>query len=166
MELTYTEIGATRGPLPRGFHHVERRVDIGSGRDGFDRAASALMGWDMHRGAGLRVNASTPTAEVGSTVAMSLGWIRIPCRVVYVVAEQNRVGFAYGTLAGHPEQGEECFVVEFDETDDKVYVDIRAFSRPGRWFVKLGGPLGRVAQRVFTDRYFAALRRSAESKVI
>ncbi len=120
----------------------------------------------MHRGVGLRVNASTPGVEVGSTVAMSLGWIRIPCRVVYVVAEPNQVGFAYGTLTGHPEQGEECFIVEFDDSDEAVYAVIRAFSRPGRWFVKVGGPLGRVVQRVFTDRYFTALRKSAAANPI
>jgi len=161
MDYTYDEVGGTRGPLPAGFHHVERRVRIGTGRLVYDAAASALFRWDMHRGAGLGVRASTPIADVGSTVTLTLGPVKIPCGVVYVVAEQNRTGFAYGTLPGHPENGEELFVVEFDPSDDGVYGVIAAFSRPGRWYTRLGGPLGRLTQRVFTDRYICALRNAA-----
>lgn len=165
MELTYTEVEGTRGVLPDGFHHVDRKVVIGHGRAAYSAASTALTSWEMHRGSGLRVTADSATADVGSTVVMGLGPIRIPCRVVYVVAEQNRTGFAYGTLTGHPEQGEECFLVEYDGDGDEnggvVYAHIIAFSRPGRWFTKLGGPLGRLVQRTFTGRYIAALRRSA-----
>ena len=161
MDFTYNEVGGTRGPLPAGFHHVERRVRIASGRAAFDAAAAALSRWDMHRGAGLRVQASTPTAEVDSAVTLKLGPVKIPCRVVYVVAEDNRSGFAYGTLPGHPEMGEELFVVEFDPSDDGVYAVIAAFSRPGRWYTRLGGPVARIVQQVLTDRYVAALRKSA-----
>ncbi|MGA9871978.1 MAG: DUF1990 domain-containing protein [Rhodococcus sp. (in: high G+C Gram-positive bacteria)] len=160
MTLTYPEVGGTRGPLPAGYHHTDRRVRIGSGRPAYASAAQALLGWDMHRGAGLRVDASAPTAVVDAEVVLSLGPVRIPCRVVYVVDEVDRTGFAYGTLAGHPEQGEERFVVELDG-DGSVYVHIVAFSRPGRWFTKIGGPAGRLVQRVFTSRYCAALARAA-----
>ena len=38
--------------------------------------------------------------------------VKAPARVVYVINEKKRKGFAYGTLAGHPEPGEESFVVE------------------------------------------------------
>lgn len=161
MDFTYDEVGGTRGPLPAGFHHVERRVRIATGRAAYDAAASALSSWGMHRRVGMKVRASTPTAEVDSTVTLSLGPIKIPCRVVYVVSEENRAGFAYGTLSGHPEVGEELFVVEFDPADDGVYAVIAAFSRPGRWYTRMGGPIGHLAQRVFTDRYVAALRKSA-----
>ncbi len=162
MNFTYDEVGATRGPLPVGYHHLDRRVPIGTGRGAFDAAASALTAWDMHRGAGLGVRASTPTAEVDSTVTLTLGPVKIPCRVIYIVAERNRTGFAYGTLPGHPEQGEELFVVEIDEADETVYAAITAFSRPGRWYTRLGGPIGRLTQRFYTDRYLAALRRAAQ----
>lgn len=37
--------------------------------------------------------------------------LRAPCRVVYTVTESRRRGFAYGTLPGHPECGEEAFVI-------------------------------------------------------
>ncbi|MDJ0391900.1 DUF1990 domain-containing protein [Rhodococcus sp. G-MC3] len=163
MDLSYPEIGATRGPLPRGYHHIDRRVPIGHGRAAFEAAVTALLGWEMHRRSGLGVKADTATAATGSTVVLTLGPVRIPCRVVYVVDEGSRAGFAYGTLDGHPEQGEERFVIEYDESDATVFAHITAFSRPGRWFTKLGGPAGRVVQKLFTDRYFAALRAAVRT---
>ena len=38
-------------------------------------------------------------------------FIVAPCRVVYVTTEPGQFGFAYGTLQGHPEHGEEAFHV-------------------------------------------------------
>ena len=55
--------------------------------------------------------------------------VSAPVRVVYVVDEPRRRGFAYGTLPGHPESGEEAFVVELQE-DDEVTFTVTAFSRP------------------------------------
>jgi uncharacterized protein (UPF0548 family) len=37
--------------------------------------------------------------------------LRAPCRIVYVIDEPDRRGFAYGTLPGHPERGEEAFII-------------------------------------------------------
>ncbi|QCB50844.1 DUF1990 domain-containing protein [Rhodococcus sp. PAMC28707] len=161
MELTYPEIGGTKGPMPAGYHHLDRRVRIGTGRGAFEAAADALSEWQMHRKSGLGVDTSTPRAEADTVVVLTLGRIRIPCRVVYLIDSPDRRGFAYGTLPGHPEQGEECFAVEFDPTNDAVFAHIRAFSRPGRWFTALGGPVGRRVQKLFTDRYLAALRTYA-----
>ncbi|MCU1406114.1 MAG: hypothetical protein JWQ43_2417 [Glaciihabitans sp.] len=75
-----------------------------------------------------------------------------PVRVVYVINEPNRKGFAYGTLEGHPESGEECWIVERTE-DGSVWLTIRAFSRPARWFWWLASPGLRVMQWRFTRRY-------------
>lgn len=72
--------------------------------------------------------------------------------------EPDRVGFAYGTLPGHPECGEQSFVVTRDETG-AVWFTIRAFSRPARWFSRLGAPVTRVLQRLATRRYLRALTR-------
>jgi uncharacterized protein (UPF0548 family) len=83
---------------------------------------------------------------------------RIPVRVVYVVDEPLRKGFGYGTLPGHPERGEESFVVEYRE-DDSVWLTIRAFSRPASWVFWAGYPLVRLMQRLYTDRYERALTR-------
>lgn len=68
--------------------------------------------------------------------------INAPVRVVYLVEGPRERGFAYGTLASHPEIGEERFVVRIDEREI-VWAEIRAFSRPGRWFTRLAGPVAR-----------------------
>jgi uncharacterized protein (UPF0548 family) len=81
---------------------------------------------------------------------------KIPARVVYVIDEPDRKGFAYGTLPGHPERGEESFVVE-RRTDESVWLTIRAFSRPSSWFFWAVYPALRVVQAIFTERYKRAL---------
>ncbi|PRC43343.1 DUF1990 domain-containing protein, partial [Mycobacterium sp. ITM-2017-0098] len=95
--LTYTEIGATAGPMPTAYHHVQKSAVIGRGRDRFEQAAAEGMRWGMLRGAGLRVEATAPVAAVGAEVLVHLGPVMAPCRVVYVVDEPDRRGFAYGT---------------------------------------------------------------------
>jgi len=82
--------------------------------------------------------------------------VKIPARVVYVIDEPDRKGFAYGTLPGHPERGEESFVVE-RRPDESVWLTIRSFSRPAnRWFWA-AYPLLRMMQAIFTERYKRAL---------
>lgn len=87
---------------------------------------------------------------------------RIPARVVYVIDEPDRKGFAYGTLPGHPERGEEAFVVE-RRADDSVWLVIRAFSRPSNAFFWAAYPALRLMQAVFTARYERALTGPIDS---
>jgi len=95
----------------------------------------------------------------GRTVVLGLGVgvkLLLPCRVVYVVNEPNRRGFAYGTLPDHPEQGEEAFVVTQDG-DGSVWFEVTAFSRPGASLVRWAGPIGRAIQSLATTRYERAV---------
>jgi uncharacterized protein (UPF0548 family) len=156
-DFTYPEVGATAGELPAGYHHVHASAVIGHGAGDFDAASAALMSWDVHRRSGIKV-LTAPPVEVGADV--ELRWLgqRIPCRVVDVVDERRRRGFAYGTLSGHPEQGEERFIVSLDPVTDDVTAAITAFSRPGSWATRLAGPIGRRLQRWMTRRYLEALR--------
>lgn len=159
--FTYAEVGATRGVPPTDAHVVRAERVVGRGADDFAAVREAILTYGMQRGAGLRVRASTPRAEVGTVLVMStplFGPIRIPCRVVYVVDEPARAGFAYGTLPGHPESGEELFSVEL-RPDDAVVAVVAAFSCPGRWFTRLGAPVGRLLQATMTRRYLAAMVR-------
>lgn len=98
----------------------------------------------------------------GAVVVLGMGVgparLSAPCRVVDVVQEPCRRGFAYGTLLGHPEQGEERFVVEH-EADGTVVLHICAFSRPATWWARLGGPVTRAVQDAVTRRYLAVLSR-------
>jgi uncharacterized protein (UPF0548 family) len=157
LPLTYDEVGATSGPLPAGYHHVKKSAVIGRGRPRFEEAADKGMRWGMLRGAGLRVEATSDVAAVGSEVIVHLGPVRAPCRVVYVIDEPDRRGFAYGTLPGHAESGEERFVVRYDPATDEVYAEVVAFSRHATWWSRLGSPVTSVAQRAITDRYLRAL---------
>ena len=157
LPLTYSEVGATAGTLPRGYHHVHESAVIGRGRKRFDEAAQAVMRWGMLRGAGARVEPTTEVAEVGSEVIVRLGPVRVPCRVVYVVDEPNHRGFAYGTLPGHAETGEELFAVRYDPTSDAVTAEVTAFSRHGTWWSRLAGPFTALVQRTVSKRYVRAV---------
>ena len=86
-----------------------------------------------------------------------LGPVRAPCRVVYVVDEPDRRGFAYGTLPGHAESGEELFLVRYDPATENVYADVTAFSRHATWWSRLASPVTSLVQQIVTDRYLRAL---------
>ncbi len=155
--LTYAEVGATAGNMPAGYHHLHKSSVIGRGRDRFETAAAQGMAWGMLRGAGLRVTATTPVAQIGAEVLVHLGPVVAPCRVVYVVDEPDRRGFAYGTLAGHAESGEELFLVRYDPATEDVIAEVVAFSRHATWWSRLGAPVTSLVQRRVTDRYLRAL---------
>ncbi|HWS39562.1 MAG TPA: DUF1990 domain-containing protein [Actinoplanes sp.] len=162
--FTYPETGATREALlPSGYRHVRRDVPIGEGPETFDRAATALFGWRMHRGAGFGVIADRP-AVPGVPVVIRIGLGRFalnaPCRVVYRVDQPDQRGFAYGTLPGHPESGEEAFVLHLTASGT-VRFRITAFSRPATVLARLGGPLTSVAQEWATSAYLRSMRELA-----
>ena len=93
-----------------------------------------------------------------ATLIVPIGPLKFqaPCRVIYVIDEPSRKGFAYGTLSGHPERGEESFLVE--KTDDgSVWLTVRAFSRPSKWYFWLAYPALRFTQAFYTRRYFRSL---------
>jgi len=115
------------------------------------------MHWGMQRGAGLRVRASSELVVLDAVVLVRMGFLPAPCRVVYVIDEPDIRGFGYGTLAGHPECGEERFVVRRDPDTSSVFAEVSAFSRPATWWSKAGGPLVSVAQRVIAGRYLRAV---------
>ncbi|GIM94772.1 DUF1990 family protein [Paractinoplanes toevensis] len=165
--LTYDEVGATRAEsLPAGYGHVLRDVSLGAGPELFERAVAALFDWRMHQEAGLTVLTAGGKPAPGIDVVLRAGWrwahLTIPCRVVYTVDEPDRRGFAYGTLPGHPEQGEEAFMIVKTGTGD-VRFQIRAFSRPAALLARAGGPFSRMIQQYATDCYVRAVRRLARS---
>jgi uncharacterized protein (UPF0548 family) len=159
LPFTYPEVGATAGTMPAGYRTVAVERKIGTGQTWFEVAWNRLMTWDMHRRAGLLVVAE-PRVAAGGFAMLSIGigpwWINAPVRVVDVVHEPNVRGFAYGTLPGHPETGEERFLIHLD-ADETVRAEIRAFSRPGRALTRLGAPIGRRMQDRVTERYLTAL---------
>jgi uncharacterized protein (UPF0548 family) len=131
-------------------------------RTDFEAAASDLLSWRLQERAGLRVQASESPLQTDTVVLMRLGIgplsLRIPCRVVYVIDQPHLRGFAYGTLPGHPEAGEERFVLE-QHVDETISLTITAFSRPASRLSRLGGPVTRRVQEVMTVRYLRGLDR-------
>ncbi|MEU7134095.1 DUF1990 domain-containing protein [Streptomyces sp. NPDC046261] len=164
--LTYPEAGATAGdaPLPGGYHHLRVSTRVGHGPAAFRAAADAVLSWEMHRAMrGVRIPAGTAAPAPGVTVtpALGLGALSVsgPCEVVWAVREERRAGFGYGTLPGHPECGEEAFVVTLEEATGDVRLTVLAFSRPTRWFTRAVGPLVPLVQRAYARECGRALRR-------
>jgi uncharacterized protein (UPF0548 family) len=165
VPLTYPEVGATAGPeLPAGYRHSEHTVAVGTGREVFDRCVAAVFGWRAQRGVGMRVRATGPATEPGTVVVLTAGLDRfgldIPCRVVWARTEGDEQGFAYGTLPGHPESGEEAFLVRIAPSGE-VTVVLRVFSRLASPAARLAGPLAWGMQSLATKRYLATFRRAA-----
>ncbi|HET9381081.1 MAG TPA: DUF1990 domain-containing protein [Streptomyces sp.] len=163
MSFTYDAVGGTRKQdfCPPGFHSLHVRSRLGEGHDVFRRAAEAVLTWEMHRALGVGITAGADRAAPGVDVTVSLaGVIRAPCRVVWTEEEHRRAGWAYGTLPGHPECGEEAFLV--DRTGDgTVWLTVTAFSRPAKWYAKAGGPATRGFQHAYARRCGNVLRRLA-----
>jgi uncharacterized protein (UPF0548 family) len=166
---TYPEVGATRpavlagAPMPEGYHHLRYQRLIGTGQAAFEAAGACVLSWGTHRGVGFDLRATDPRAIEGATVAFAIGRgpvsLLASCRVVWSVDTQQRCGFGYGTLPGHPETGEEAFVVSRDSAD-RVWVEIVAFSNPGRWYSRLGSPAVSVLQRIAVAAYARAVQRA------
>lgn len=138
-DLTYGEVGGTRGDLPTGYQHLRRSRKVGVGVDCFRDASSTLLEWEMHRRAGVSVRASSESVTEGAVAVLRLGWgplgVNAPVRVVYVIDEEHRKGFAYGTLPGHPESGEEAFVVELRDAVRWNSPSAPSRDRPPGWRV-------------------------------
>ena len=163
--LTYAEVGATRAAdLPTGYLPGEWSEVVGSGPEVFERVAAAVLDWRPQRSVGLRVRATGPAGEVGTVVVLTAGLPRfgydIPCRVVWAQTTGNERGFAYGTLPGHPESGEECFSVRL-AADGDVVVTIRVFSRLATPAARAVSPVSRLLQGLATRRYLSSLRTAA-----
>lgn len=155
---TYGFVGALLGDDPPPLDlDVERT--LGHGPEAFARAREALRSFVPQRSV-----ATVWPADAGAAlgtdliVALGLGPITVVAldRVVAVVDEPDRWGFAYGTLPGHIEVGEEAFVVE-RRPDDAVVARVTATAQvalPGRRVLqRLLLPI----QRRYAERYLDAL---------
>jgi uncharacterized protein (UPF0548 family) len=170
LPFSYAEVGATReGVTPKGYYAVDRyRVKLGEGEAAYRRAVEALRGWRQFDLGWASIVPRGASLEVGTTVAVLARhfgfWSLNSVRVVYLVEGTDRAerfGFAYGTLPGHGEKGEERFVVERDRESGTVYYDVLAFSRPNHTLAWLGYPFARALQRRFAHDSKRAMVRAA-----
>jgi uncharacterized protein (UPF0548 family) len=163
----YAPVGATRtGATPPGFHRLEVRERVGTGPEAYAMAVDALLHWRVQQTAGIRLEASAARVDVGAVSIARLGvgavGLAAPCRVVWLDEGPARTAFAYGTLTGHPEAGEEAFVVTLSD-DGTVWFTVSAYSRGATWYTRAGGPVVRALQRVSAGRYVARLRALVEA---
>jgi uncharacterized protein (UPF0548 family) len=182
-DFSYAAVGTTKTEeLPAGYVVDRNRIELGSGRDTFERAVAALQRWDMFDLGWVKLLSEKPPQEGLVVVIRSahMGfWSLNGCRVIYVIDERESTanggnnktratfkdglvtfGFGYGTLRDHAESGEERFLIQWDKSTDAVSYDILAFSKPANIIVGLGYGLARSMQRRFAKDSKAAMQRA------
>ncbi len=165
--FTYPDVGTSRQSIaPPGFNVDHNRILLGTGEETYRRAMDALRRWEMFSLGWVDLCYPTTPIETGQVVAVSVWLYGIrslnAARIVYTFEEQApipRFGFAYGTLRGHSERGEERFSVEWNPADNTVWYDLYAFSRPGP-LALLGYPFVRQLQKRFARESLAAMQRA------
>lgn len=159
LPFSYPEVGATNSTLPGGYKIDHNRIRLGSGERIFHRAVSAMRSWKMFDIEWVELCWPGAEIEVGSTVVVMAShfgfWSLHPASIVYVIDEVGgqirRFGFAYGTLPGHGERGEERFLIEWNHKDDSVWYELLAFSRPNDLLAKIAYPISRMMQKKFAS---------------
>ncbi len=149
----------------KGIYNVNHhQMVVGNGEGDWKRAIEAVRQWKMFDLPWVELCWPDAPIEDGETVAVliwHLGFHSLNAnRIVYVIDEPTRFGFAYGTLAEHAESGEERFMVEFDQVTGDISYDILAFSKPNHFLANLGFPLTRYLQKQFALDSMSAMRRA------
>jgi len=150
--FSYPEVGATAQSPPRGYNVDHERYLLGQGPVAFSRGKRAIQHWEMFHNGWTHLCWPHAPIKPGTNVAMLARWLGLYslnfCRIVYVVDEPRKYGFAYGTLPDHVEAGEERFVVEWLD-DGTVWYDVSAFSRARHVLARIANPAVRALQRRF-----------------
>jgi uncharacterized protein (UPF0548 family) len=167
LAFTYPNVGTTRtNAPPAGFVLDHTRALLGEGAAKFDHACIALRRWRQFQFGWLEAFPTDTPLRAGETVivlARVLGlWWTNAARIVYTIDEPGepvaRFGFAYGTLPGHVESGEERFLIEWDSQTDQVWYDIRAFSQPRHILTRIGRLQARAMQKRFASESASAMK--------
>jgi uncharacterized protein (UPF0548 family) len=164
LGFTYSAVGATAETPPSGYVVDHTRILLGEGREAYLAARAAFERWGQFRLGWVEAWPTETPLQAGEVVAVmgrvcGVWWLNA-CRIVYVLqeaGETHRFGFAYGTLPGHAESGEERFLIEWNPGDNRVWYDILAFSRPNHFLARLGYPLVRRLQKRFGRESAAAM---------
>ena len=161
--FSYPEVGMSQGRVAvpahygREEHHVDLELELGAARD-------ALAAFATHRLPYMFVHPATAKVHEGLDVVVCarIGplWTANPCRIVSVVESADRFEYAYGTLPGHSEHGEEMFAVE-RRPGGGVRAETIAYARPQDVLAKLGRPIAHRVQRRIKVDYMSSLARAA-----
>ena len=161
--VTYDFVGVTLDPARSGDPGVYvRSVDAGRGEAAFRAARAALETWVPQRGIGTTVFPPAPGVHLGGSVVQVLRRgpfaVVAPVRIVAVIDEPRRYAYAYGTLPGHPERGEEGFDVTW-LADDTVRITIRVRAGAATLAARAAGPIVRRLQAAALYSYLDAIAR-------
>ena len=170
LDFSYAAVWGTAETLPAGYAIDRTRVTLGYGASTYAVAKSALNRWEQFKLGWLEVWPDKTALRQGELVAIitwavGMWWLNAS-RIVYTIDSEEpiaRYGFAYGTLPGHAETGEERFLVQWDRATDEVAYEILAFSRPRHPLARLGYPLVRRMQKRFARDSCAAMQRAVSS---
>lgn len=164
--FSYRNVGLSLNGSPAGYNVDHHRIRIGSCEGNFIAAKDAIRTWKMFDFPWVELCWPETPIELGKTVAIVVNhfgfWSMSAARIVYVIDEPTRFGFAYGTLTEHVESGEERFSVEFDSASGDVWYDLFAFSRPAHFLARLGSPVARIMQKRFAADSLAAMKRAIQ----
>ena len=170
LPYSYPEVGYTRlDTQVLGYNNDVNTIVLGHGEAAWEAAKEAIRQWRMFPGGWAYIQPDEVPIEQGRVVAMAarvLGiWWLSSCRIVYVLDEPDRYGFAYGTLPGHVERGEELFSVK-KNADGSVHYVLKAFSLPRHWMARIAYPLARAYQRKFVRESKQVMLRFVQSRTI
>ncbi|MFK7807622.1 MAG: DUF1990 family protein [Saprospiraceae bacterium] len=157
----YKQVYGTKSPPVAGFDNDHKSTVLGKGEDVWQVAKIALDNWRQFPSPWTTVEPKVSLKEnrVVAVFFRLFGiWFINGARIVYTLDSKTEYGFAYGTLPGHVEKGEECFWIERDESGEVSY-HIRAFSQPAHWLVWLGYPIARYFQRRFVRESLETMKR-------
>ena len=152
-----------------GFTRDHTRSEIGHGEAAFAAAKSVFQNWQQFDLGWVRV--ANPDARVDpdqlvAVEAHTPGFSRLGLwsvnisRILYVIDEPTRFGFAYGTTPLHVESGEERFLVELYPVSSAVFYDVLAISRPAHWLARLAYPFTRSQQHRFARESHARMQQA------
>lgn len=151
--FSYDAVGCIRtGKYPPRFNVDHHRVLLGHGADAFVSACQAVCDWRFFPAKVADIAPRPEPITVGTMVAVVYHawpifvWTLMPARILEVIdstkqgshVEVRQFGFTCGTLPGHWEMGEERFLVEWLKSDNSVWYDLLAVSRPRHWLARLG----------------------------
>lgn len=169
-KLSYAFPGSIeRGETPSGFNRDRARCLLGSGVEVWSAAVESFRRWRFMPKSVLEV-IPPEAVECDQVVGMlfrGLGvWSANPARIIRVHDFEDRIGrsfgFTYATLPGHVEQGEERFLLNWNQESDEVWYKLDAVSRPNHVLAWIAYPYARWQQAKFRRDSCASMKNSVD----
>ncbi len=146
------------------FAHDRCRSILGIGESVFIAAKHAFANWQMFDLGWVHVVNNAAPIEDKQIVAVeiqALGlWSVNLSQIVETIDRETEFGFIYATTRQHVEEGEESFVLRFNQVTGEVSYELEAVSRPRHILAKLGFPMARFLQHRFARNSHRRMRQA------